>query len=349
MLKFQLQVRHLTLHFYLFNGSLPCRLMLKNRYKLNPVQLLWPSLLLGSVAVGFCFWATSNYGPGLTPDSASYLSTAESLSQGAGWKVYGGRHYLNWPPLYPFLIMTLSAVGLGLKQAALVLNGLAFGLTVVVTGLLLQRFIRSLLLFSLVLLILAFSPILLRIHTIVWSEGVYIFLSILSLYFLMRYLESRSELHYILLILFSALCVLQRFVGVVNIAVLALGLLLFSKWKRGLTLAMIYGISSCLPVGLWMVRNYTISQTLTGYRSPSTLGFIKATERLYSVANNYFSLSLPLWMWLSLTLLVILIFIGFLNQTRVNSLEPAYWLVTVTVVFCIAYTSFLLITSALSS
>src|SRR5262245_63939659 len=43
-------------------------------------------------------------GPGVTPDSVTYLSTAESLRADGSFRRYDGAPYVEFPPLYPLVL-----------------------------------------------------------------------------------------------------------------------------------------------------------------------------------------------------------------------------------------------------
>jgi hypothetical protein len=92
-------------------------------------ETVWLAAL---AAVGFALvaLATARHGPALFPDSALYLSSAESLREGRGYVLYDGRPYTIAPPLYPTLIA--STQRLGIPPATI--NALAFAGTIFVSG-----------------------------------------------------------------------------------------------------------------------------------------------------------------------------------------------------------------------
>ena len=57
--------------------------------------------LLGFALVTFL---TAKFGPGTTPDSASYLSAALSLAHEGRLLNYDGSVFVHWPPLFPMLL-----------------------------------------------------------------------------------------------------------------------------------------------------------------------------------------------------------------------------------------------------
>jgi len=64
-------------------------------------------ILAGACASILMFWIT-DYGPGVSPDSTTYIETARNLLAGNGFTV-GGKPMTHYPPAYPLL---LSIVGL---------------------------------------------------------------------------------------------------------------------------------------------------------------------------------------------------------------------------------------------
>ncbi|MCW5887795.1 MAG: hypothetical protein KIT07_06690, partial [Anaerolineales bacterium] len=93
--------------------------------------------LLGSLAV---FAATLPWGPGLSTDGARYLSTAENLAAGRGLVDYLGEPLVHWPPLYPALLSGLHWLsGWDVLKLAQILNSLAFGGVILLSGVFLWR------------------------------------------------------------------------------------------------------------------------------------------------------------------------------------------------------------------
>src|SRR6185503_3566465 len=101
------------------------------------------AVLWGAAAAGLARFATSFRGPALSPDSAVYLSVAESLARGNGFVQFDGTPYVRWAPLYPFLLSLPARLGLDIDQAARAIGAVCFGLFVFLNALWLGRRVHS--------------------------------------------------------------------------------------------------------------------------------------------------------------------------------------------------------------
>jgi hypothetical protein len=98
-------------------------------------QMLPVSAGLFLLWVAFVLLATSARGPGLCPDSMSYLAAAESMARGVGpevpvaeWSQSESQSRLrHFPPLFPALIAVAMTLGLPAAQAARWLEAFAAG------------------------------------------------------------------------------------------------------------------------------------------------------------------------------------------------------------------------------
>ena len=85
---------------------------------------------------------TSSYGPALGMDSLHYLSVAESFAAGHGLRNVRG-YASDQPPLLPMLLGLASLSGIEPVDAGRFVNAAAFGLTILITGILLRRQVGS--------------------------------------------------------------------------------------------------------------------------------------------------------------------------------------------------------------
>ncbi|MBK5188775.1 MAG: hypothetical protein JJD97_11070, partial [Gemmatimonadaceae bacterium] len=87
---------------------------------------LLPALALGSLAFAGALAITSGAGPGLDPDSMSYLHAATTLAHGDGlrdvqrdwWSADSTKPLAHWPPGYPVVIAGAERLGLGAVPGA---------------------------------------------------------------------------------------------------------------------------------------------------------------------------------------------------------------------------------------
>jgi hypothetical protein len=205
------------------------------------------------------------YGPGMTPDSVHYLSAAENLRKGLGyatsvvpWNGPFPRPIVAWPPLYPAVLAVVTALA-GMTAGPWALNVLLVAAST-------WQVART----APLLGVLAFvvSPAVVSVHSYAWSEPLFLLLAILSLKSQERLLEepgSKPLLTVATAAAVTALACLTRYLGVA--LVISGALTLIASRKRLLGLA--YAALSVTPLGLWLLRNYSLTGTLTGNRTAS--------------------------------------------------------------------------------
>ena len=107
--------------------------------RLTYPQILF-TLVLAIAGASLVLLATRAYGPGVSSDSAFYLSSADNFSNGRGFISFEGSPLVDWPPLYPFVLGIIYKVsGAPPLQIGRLLNALFFGLTILSSALLYKR------------------------------------------------------------------------------------------------------------------------------------------------------------------------------------------------------------------
>jgi len=204
--------------------------------------------------------------PAISPDSVAYLAAAEELRSTGTI----GPGFLMWPPLYPVLLSLHGPVD-PLTFAAVLGD---FGALATLVGAWLA-FRDVLPRATLALTLLALVTIS-RYGTIfgsVWSEAVYLPLTVWLAYFWSRHLAGKGGLVPACLLL--ALAMLTRHVGVVLACAMGLTALAYSRER----LKALAGIAlACVPWGLWVVRTYRLSGTIAGPRPELETGLLHQFE-----------------------------------------------------------------------
>lgn len=230
---------------------------------------LWAILIVLSLcAVAMTLVATARYGAGMSPDTSGYFAAARSLLAGKGFIAFDHRVYTQWPPLFPTLLAALYAVGLEPAVGARYLNALAFGATVLVSGLLLAGSVRSKAFIVLGAASVAFAAPLLWVSMMAWSEPVFILLMTLFALLLVRFAQAPRLSTLLLVSIVAALACLQRYAGVALIlagsVLVPLATSKISIRRRVLDL-MIFGVVSSLPLALWLLRNRMTGEMVGGH------------------------------------------------------------------------------------
>ena len=229
------------------------------------------------------------HGVGVNGDAKYYIEVARALAEGERgleW-VLGRIQYLlwedytvwgtdpfvfdhgdsaKWPPLYSVLLAVFGGFIFDARNVAGPLNAVAFGLTIFVAGQWLRSVVRSPILVLLGSAAILFSVTAAWIASWAYSEIVFMLLTTLALFYSSRSLSSPNGSSLIWAATFTALACLTRYTGIVLILIMVPILALhcrpvcLPKLKRiGL-----YLMISVSPLALWLLRNYLITETLTG-------------------------------------------------------------------------------------
>jgi len=219
---------------------------------------------------------TSRFGIGISPDSACYISIAENIVAGNGYAIYDLQPAVAWPPLYPTVLVLAELFNIDYSLWARILNVLLAGGIVLVTSLwLLNNFGLSLL--SLIgILGTLLSSALLSVAKFAWTEPMFNLLVLLFLFAAIRSGKTPERKDILLLSILAALATMTRYIGVTLI-----GFYLLWLWISGLPpktklkYSLIFGGLSMAPLVIWLIRNYSITSTLTGYRASSSVPVLK--------------------------------------------------------------------------
>jgi len=227
--------------------------------------LLWLSSAAGLIML---LAISSSFGMGVSPDSTVYLNAADNLLAGKGLTVslQESAPLTHYPPLYPLLLSALSVFGLSPLAAARILHSLVFGLNILCCGIIGyhandQAFRPTFILIGLII----FSEIMLCIHTMVWTDALFICLTLGTFILLARFIEKQQMLFLVLSALLAAGAFLTRYPGITVIATAILVLLSLDKTslKKKIINCLILGLISGLPVGIWLLRNLFLAGSTT--------------------------------------------------------------------------------------
>ena len=226
-------------------------------------------------AAAVILFVTGPHGPALSPDSAAYLSAAESFADGEGLTKYGGEVMVNFPPGFPLLLAALvelfeaSAVAAG-RVANAVLLGLITG----AAWLVLRRLATSATIRLLGVTVVASATSLHLVSSYAWSEPLFVFTSLFALLALNEAIRRPYDVGWLVVAALAAgSCFLIRYIGVVlivtgSVAILVGGWRQLSGWRRLTRAAVFAVVASAGPVA-WVVRNLSVSDTTTGGHGPA--------------------------------------------------------------------------------
>ncbi|MHC4661042.1 MAG: hypothetical protein ACYS8W_05080 [Planctomycetota bacterium] len=245
--------------------------------------------ILSCMAFVFVLAITGRYGPGVSPDSVSYISAARSFAAEGTYIDLDGMNFERWPPLFPTVLGLFRLVGVGVIQGARFLNAFVFAVTVFLIGFWgLKRFrYRPFALFTAAAIFVA-EPVLWP-SLYVWSEPLFVLLCVLSVFGVISYLEKGRARYLFLSILSVSMSVLTRYAGIGVIASLGLCILVAKRrdFVKGLAAGAMFCIVSFVPLLLWFIRNLISSGQTAGWRGKGQSPFTENLELIGREASNW--------------------------------------------------------------
>ncbi len=212
---------------------------------------------------------TSKWGAGIiTYDSAIYINIARNLIEGNGISTSLSSQEIlpniKYPPMYSSLISFLSLFGVSVINGARLINSLLFGANIFLVGLIIIKYTKSIFASVFCTFIVLASVGMLKIHSAVLSEPLFIFLGFLGLFFLILYLQYNKINFLILSALLIALAFLTRYAGFPFVVAAVAGILFLNNInrKKRLLHSIVFTFISSGPMIIWMVRNYIVSNSL---------------------------------------------------------------------------------------
>jgi hypothetical protein len=149
----------------------PARLSASARRLGRAPGLAW--VLALAVIAGLATWVATRHGPGLSPDSVTYLSAARNLAAGHGYLDLTGQANTTFAPGYPAMLAAGQVIGLSLMTAARLINAGSFAAIVLLSWLLLRRHVTSPRLLLAATAAVALSPAVLNVADEAWSEPLF--------------------------------------------------------------------------------------------------------------------------------------------------------------------------------
>lgn len=224
------------------------------------------SLLLSCLGIALILHYTRLI-PGVGGDSVQYVMGAESLLEGKGYaRLSGGgeiRPITGFPPLYSLVLAGIGWMSVDPFEGARLLNAALFGGSIFLTGLLIFRHTASLVASLIGSALVLTSLSLVSIHGMVMTEPLFIFLMLLAIYNLVRYLDTQ-RLHFLVISgLMVSLSTMTRYIGLSLFGAGVLSILLLSRthWKRRLMDCVVFGGLTVVPLYFWFRRNAIVSGT----------------------------------------------------------------------------------------
>lgn len=218
---------------------------------------------------------THHGGIGVSPDSIAYLGVARNIINNGIVADYSLRPLVDFPVFYPFF---LSIAGFFVKMDLVTvlpyLNGFLFAGIIIFTGYLIDSFKGVHKLYKWIILVcIALSPSLLEIYSMLWSETLFIFLTIIFIRAFSAYGKKQSITRLLLCAGIAAIACITRYAGVTIIGT-GLMLIFFDRslgWQKKMLHFLLFGFLSSSLLVLNLLHNLSITGSLTGPRQKGIL------------------------------------------------------------------------------
>ncbi len=244
------------------------------------------SVACGLVCSAYVYVVTKYHGMGITPDSVTYLSCAENLMRGSGFRDFSGRLVTEFPPAYPALLALISKVlGTNTVNAARIVNVFSFGVTgyIVVTAV--SVFTRSLRL----ALLAGFLALLGRphivVHVMALSEAPTIAVIVLALLYGGRLIADERAgrrtgwFRAATIGLLCGVACMMRYASIVMAFSLAVTMvILLPSGRRRILIPTIVLGAPILLLGVWCCRNLFVDGTYMGGRMAADISLQHAAS-----------------------------------------------------------------------
>ncbi|MDR3627138.1 MAG: glycosyltransferase family 39 protein, partial [Ignavibacteriaceae bacterium] len=288
------------------------------------------------------------HGAGIFPDSVYYISVARNIANGSGFVGYDGYYYVLQPPLYPVL---LGAIKILLNTDPLIssgyVNAVLFGLTIYLAGLFFLKYLKSYTLVLLGTVSILISFVFIQIALTALSEPLFILLVLLFIYFLEKYYVKPDITSLIIFSTAASLACLTRYIGIVLILTGVISILIQNNrlFKEKIRRIAIFLFISCLPIGLWIIRNISLSGTFSGQRADSSYTLSENIKFLVNtILKWYLQIQITGLQVIIISIIIAALLVLLIKRHKQKSLADINKL-SPTLIFILLYTLLLIISS----
>ena len=193
------------------------------------------SLIVAIIGAVFVLLLTHHDGIGISPDSIWYASTANAINEGKGFTLFDNSPLIIFPLFYPSFLGSLQFIlRIDVVQFAPYLNGVLFAMIIFISGCIIEKVNRTKWLKWIVLSLIVFSPALLDIYTMLWSETLFVLEILIFVWVCKKYFSTYTLKYLLLLGFIASISSVTRYAGVSVIATGGILLLIDHdrKWKQ---------------------------------------------------------------------------------------------------------------------
>lgn len=298
------------------------------------------------------YFLTHQLGIGVSPDSVVYLSVARSINHGEGFYTFSNTPLISFPVFYPLFLAGVSFIAQNdVLSIAPILNALEFAIVIYFSGLILgeESYLPRYLKFIALSCIIFCAPFI-EVFGMLWSETLFILLSLFIVLLTYQYLKNTSSKILGLLGFTTALLCITRFAGVTVLCSVSLLIIVYQKvnWKKKWKQLLIFNLLGISFLVFNLIRNYLLKGNFTGERQSQLTSIDTHFKYLVSVFLNWLNLHSNNLLWIVILSFILglmglfQLFKRWLKNDSLSTMED------VVAIFFIVYILFMLIIASLS-
>lgn len=311
------------------------------------------SLWVAIAGFGLIQLLSRHGGIGLSPDSIVYFSTAQNIHDHGLINDYTNQPMMDFPAFYPIFLSGLMWVtGHSVVAFGPILDGLLFGGVIWLCGWMMDRFSHPSRWYKwTVLLFILLSPCLLEVYSMIWSETLFLLLSLLFMLGCHRYFQTHSMPSLLLIAVIAGLSCVTRYAGISIIAMGGLLMLCDGRLRWGLRKIghmLLFGLVAILFPALNLYRNYRVTETLTGYREKAIRSLADNLHDVGSVFCDWLPFFNERYGWATIIALLFILLITGIFCYRLVRKKNFFSYDTIGIGYFVTYAFFILYTASVS-
>lgn len=248
----------------------------------------WDALLATVLSTIALYLLMKHSGIGISPDSVEYITAAENIYRHGHMADFTGLLLVLFPAGYPCLLAVIQLLtGLSVMAFAPVLNSVLFGGVLFATATIINGLEKTATWYrSFFLLALVLSRCMLQAYSMLWSETVFVLLTLLFIIQAHRYLQQKTWRSLFLLSLITAITLVTRYAGVVLLAVGSILMLTDEAIGRRKKIQhlLVFNLAGASLLAVNLIRNHFVSKSLTGTRQRAERGL---WDNLLDIGNTF--------------------------------------------------------------
>jgi hypothetical protein len=309
--------------------------------------------LIAAIAGFLIILAFSRHGGiGVSPDSVIYISVAGNIHDHALINDFTKNALMDFPAFYPiFLSGIMFLTGMDVVHFGPVLNGVMFGLVIYLSGWMMERFsFRSKWYKWILLSLIVFSPCLLEVYSMLWSETLFLLLLLLFIICTRRYFGSHRVAALMLMAFIAGLACVTRYAGITLIGTGGLLILFDGNLSGGKKIRhlFLFGFTAFFLPFLNLYRNKHVTGTLTGYREKGIVPFYQNLHDFGNVFGDWLPFPNIGYRVAVLTGLFWIIFFIIVFIRRLIRKQRFFSYENIAITYFLVYTVFILLTATIS-